>query len=244
MITRKNGTEVARTGTQTDEKGASPALARSVSLHLEGKQKEALRELNTAIERGDETQEIYTAKGHIQFEMEQYEDAIKTYEKLLALAPRHSTANFNLGICHEKLGHWQDAAYAFQKTIETDPRDEAQLGLGICLLHLEKPEPAIGCFDKVLASNAGHETALFGKAVALQLLWKFDEATALYLKILEKNPQSEECLTNLITIGIARKDHDAIQKYSERLLAIRPISQAALEGLATCAFHSSDYEAA
>ena len=85
------------------------------------------------------------------------------------------------------------------------------------------------------------KSALFGKAVSLQLLWKFDEATALYLKILEKNPQSEECLVNLITIGMARKDHASIQQYSERLLTMRPFSQAALEGLATCAFHANDY---
>ena len=64
------------------------------------------------------------------------------------------------------------------------------------------------------------------------------------IKILDKNPQSEECLVNLITIGMARKDHASIQEYSERLLTMRPHSQAALEGLATCAFHSNDYEAA
>ena len=82
----------------------SPALARSVSLHLEGKRKEALRELNSAIESGEESPEVFAAKGHIQFELEQYDDAIKTYERLLTLAPRHQTANFNLGICYEKLG--------------------------------------------------------------------------------------------------------------------------------------------
>ena len=80
----------------------------------------------------------------------------------------------------------------------------------------EKPEPAIACFDKVLARQPGHETATFGKAVSQQLLWKFDEATTLYLKILEKNPQSEECLVNLITIGMARKDHALIQHESDR----------------------------
>ena len=71
-------------------------------------------------------------------------------------------------------------------------------------------------------------------AVALQLLWKFDEATSLYVKILGKNPQSEECLVNLITIGMARKETASIQLYSERLLSMRPHLQAALEGLATC----------
>ncbi len=149
-----------------------------MSLHLEGKRKEALRELNTAIENGEETPEVFAAKGHIQFELEQYDDAIKTYERLLTLAPRHPTANFNLGICYEKLGRWQEATDAFTKALEVDPqREEAQLGLGICLLHQEKPEPAIACFDKVLARQPGHETATFGKAVSLQLLWKFDEAT-------------------------------------------------------------------
>src|SRR5580658_10607755 len=203
MSGRKNGVDAA---VRAGGKAVSPALARSVSLHLEGKRKEALRELNTAIEGGEESAEIFAAKGHIQFELEQYDDAIKTYEKLLNLAPRHATANFNLGICYEKLGRWQEATDAFTKALEVDPqREEAQLGLGICLLHQEKPEPAIGYFEKVLARQPGHETATFGKAVSLQLLWKFDEATALYLKILEKNPQSEECLVNLITIGMARK---------------------------------------
>ena len=124
---------------------ASPSLARAVALHLEGKRKEALKELNSAIENGEETAEVFAAKGHVQFELEQYDDAMKTYEKLLAVAPRHPTANFNLGICYEKLGRWQEATEAFTKALETDPqREEAQLGLGICLLHQEKPEPAIG----------------------------------------------------------------------------------------------------
>ena len=90
-------------------------MARAVSLHLEGKRKEALRELNTAIENGEQGVDIYAAKGHIQFELEQYDDAVKTYTKLLEAVPQHPTANFNLGICFEKLGRWQEASDAFQK---------------------------------------------------------------------------------------------------------------------------------
>src|SRR5882724_6200760 len=210
-MSQNNVNDAARGAT-----GAGPtALARSVAFHMEGKRKEALAELNGAIEAGDQSPEILAAKGHIQFELEQFDDAVKTYEKLLEIVPRHATANFNLAICYEKLGRWQEATDSFQKSLQADPqRQEAQLGLGICLLHQEKPEPAIVCFDRVLARTPAHETALFGKAVSLQLLWKFDEATALYLQLLGKNPQSEECLVNLVTIGMARKDHDSIQKYS------------------------------
>src|SRR5690242_16204294 len=187
MSVRKTTTDSSAARPAGQEKAVSPALARSVSLHLEGKHKDALKELNTAIENGEESAEIFAAKGHIQFELEQYADAIKSYEKLLSVAPRHTTANFNMGICYEKQGRWNEATEAFQKAIATDPqRVEAQLGLGICLLHQEKPEPAIACFDKVLARTPDHETSLFGKAVSLQLLWKFDEAAALYLKLLAK----------------------------------------------------------
>src|ERR1700686_2397883 len=99
MSGRKNDTPVRDNG-----KTASSVLARSVALHLEGKRKEALRELNTAIQGGEESVGILAAKGHIQFEMEQYDDAVKTYEKLLSVASRHPTAVFNLGIRFEKLG--------------------------------------------------------------------------------------------------------------------------------------------
>ncbi len=142
-------------GAPANGKAASPALARSVALHLEGKRKEALKEINTAIENGEESAEVLSAKGHIQFELEQYDDAVKTYERLLSMAPNHPTASFNLGICYEKAGRWQEATDSFTKALTSDPqRTEANLGLGICLLHQEKPEPAIACFDKVLAQAA------------------------------------------------------------------------------------------
>ncbi len=104
MSGRKNAN-----GAPVNGKAASPALARSVALHLEGKRKEALREINTAIENGEESVEVLAAKGHIQFELEQFDDAVKTYERLIAMAPQHPTASFNLGICYEKAGRWQEA---------------------------------------------------------------------------------------------------------------------------------------
>src|SRR5258708_8018643 len=131
MSQPNNGTDARGGG------GIGPtALAGSGALHMEGKRKEALRELNTAIEAGEEGPEILAAKGHIQFELEQFEDAARTYEKLLEVVPRHATANFNLGICYEKLGRWQEATDSFQKSLNADPgRHEAPLRLGIYPLH-------------------------------------------------------------------------------------------------------------
>ena len=217
MSGRKNGTDTA--AARRTEGGLAGAGA--LGLAASGRQAQrspAGAEHGHRKRRGDAPKSC-AAKGHIQFELEQFDDALKTYEKLLTRGAAASHRELQPGHLLREAGALAGSHRRLQKALDTDPqREEAQLGLGICLLHQEKPEPAIVCFDKVLARQPDHETALFGKAVSLQLLWKFDEATALYLKILEKNPQSEECLVNLITIGMARKDHDAIQQYSERLL--------------------------
>ncbi len=81
---------------------ASPRLVRAVSLHLEGRRQEALAELD-GLEAGDESVDVLAAKGHLQFELDQFDDALRTYEKLLAIAPGHPGAGFNIGVCYEKL---------------------------------------------------------------------------------------------------------------------------------------------
>src|SRR6202790_4030178 len=116
-----------------------PALAKAVSLHLEGNLQEALDEINGALAQGEESLEIYSAKAQLQYDLEQYEDAEKSYAKVLSLNPKHPAANFHMAVCLEKLGRWQEAAEFFEKCAETDPgRVDARLGLGICQLHLDK----------------------------------------------------------------------------------------------------------
>src|SRR5271154_125973 len=108
-----------------------PALARAVSLHLEGNLQEALDEINGALAEGEESLEIYSAKAQLQYDLEQYEDASKSYAKVLSMNPKHSAANFHMAVCLEKLGRWQEAAEFFEKAAETDPnRMDARLGLG------------------------------------------------------------------------------------------------------------------
>src|ERR1700730_16297030 len=60
---------------------SSAALGRAVALYLEGKTPAALKELSAAIEGGDNPAELYSAMGHIQFEVQQFEDAAASYGK-------------------------------------------------------------------------------------------------------------------------------------------------------------------
>ena len=57
------------------QKRASRTLSKAVSLHLEGKLESAARLLSKAIEAGEHELGLYSALGHIQYEMRDYEAA-------------------------------------------------------------------------------------------------------------------------------------------------------------------------
>jgi len=105
----------SKSGTASERGNGPASLAKGVSLHMEGKLDAALQEINRALEGGDESPEVYLAKAQIQFELEQYQDAAKSYAKLLTVSPRHAAASFNLAICMERLGKWQEAAEHFKR---------------------------------------------------------------------------------------------------------------------------------
>ena len=107
-----------------------------MSLHLEGKLESAARMLIKAIESGEHEPGLYSALGHIQFEMRDYEAAAAVYAQLVELEPLHRTAHFNLGVCQGNLRNWKAAAESFRNASEADgTRSDALLGLAISLIH-------------------------------------------------------------------------------------------------------------
>src|SRR5689334_5332337 len=208
-----------------EHKTMNPALARAVSLHLDGQLTAALKELREAIDGGNRQAPLYSAMGHILCELHEFQQAVDSYAKLLELEPEHRTAHFNNGVCLGRMNRWEDARSAFERSLRIDPgRTEAHLGLGTCLLHLERPAEAYKAFAHYLGSHPKHEEALFGSAVALQQMGQLNEARDIYLRVLAQNPGAQESLINLTEISLAEQDHEQVRKYSESLLALDPDS--------------------
>src|SRR5712691_702564 len=100
----------------------SAALGKAIALHLDGKTEAAIKELLSAIEGGDNLAELYSALGHIQFELQRFSDAAQSYLKAAQADPRHKTASYNQGVCLEKTERWKEACDAFQKALDIDPK--------------------------------------------------------------------------------------------------------------------------
>src|SRR5512135_3728596 len=68
----------------------SRSVARAVSLHLEGKLEEALKELQRAVAKGEKSAEVFSAMGHIQCELGQHEGGVASYTEFLRLEPQNA----------------------------------------------------------------------------------------------------------------------------------------------------------
>jgi tetratricopeptide (TPR) repeat protein len=224
---------------------ARPAIRDQVeaalALRNTGRLQEALDVLTAP---GEYISDFYTVRGEVQCALGRFEEAAGSYFTVVTAEPENAYAQYNLAVCLHHLGRWLEAAQAFQKVLQLDAhRDQARLGLGACLLHLNRPEEALSNFDRCW-SDAARLRALFGKAAALQLLRRFEEAESAYQRLLTSDPKSEEALSNLISMCIAARDLDGARRHSLRLLDISPQSTTALQGLAAVALERCEYEAA
>jgi protein O-GlcNAc transferase len=216
-------------------------LQAALTLRSAGRLQEALDALITP---GEYIPDFYTVRGDIQLELGRYEEAAGSYFTVITSEPEHAYAHHKFALCLRHLSRWDQAAEAFERVLKFEPhRDEARLALGACLLHLKRAEEALAQFESCW-SDAAREPAAFGKAVALQQLQRFVEASAAYQRVLASAPTSEEVLSNLIALSIEARDFDSARRYSLRLLDVCPMSIVALQGLAAIALERREYEAA
>jgi tetratricopeptide (TPR) repeat protein len=211
------------------------------ALHASGRTREALDLLS---EPGDFSQDVYTLRGDLQLQLGQLHEALGSYSTVIAFEHHNMYAHHHLALCLCRLERWEVAAETFRKLLSHDTySDQAHIGLGDCLLHLNRPEEALSSFEACWSESA-RLPALFGKAVALQLLRRFDEAEVLYEKILELESRSEEALSNLIAMSVEVFDLSRVQRYALRLAGLAPQSTVALQALTLVAFERHDYETA
>lgn len=240
-MTAPNGFRTPPYGSGGFGAAAAPAvgdpLQAALTLRSQGRFQEALEMLSTVREANTD---VYTLRGDVLIELEQFAEAAGSYYTATVSAPANLYARSHLASCLRRLGRWEEAAEAFQAVLNSDPhRDPIRLEMGDCLLHLNRLEAALACFDQCW-SDAAQRPALFGKGVALQLLRRFDEAEIAYERMLALDGKAEEALANLIAMSMEVFDLERVQRFSRRLVEINPRSLPGLQGLTLVAVERGD----
>lgn len=99
-------------------------------------QMQMIQELETKTADNDQDMAAWIQLGNLYFDTHQFEKAITTYEKYLALDPNNADVWTDLGVMYRRSNLPEKAIEAFDRAIAADPRHEtAMFNKGIVLMH-------------------------------------------------------------------------------------------------------------
>jgi len=110
-----------------------------------------------------------------------YEEAIRCYDKALALDPRNPAACHNKGNSLCAAGRYEEALRCYNEALVADPRDpKAWNNRGGCLVALGRQDEAILCYSKALEVDPSYAAAWRAKALVLERLGRKPDAVEAY----------------------------------------------------------------
>ena len=152
-----------------------------------------------------------------------YENAQRLWEQTLATNPDAWIASLNLGIRAAQNGRYDQAAEYFEHTARYPvARSEAYGSWGLALARLQRPEGALAMYDKAIAADPANFKNYTGRAKALGLLGRLDEAEEALQTAVQLAP---EYLTAWLNLGLLRTQQQRwaeAERCFQRALALAP----------------------
>jgi len=162
------------------------------------------------INTGDNSAEIYSAKGLAYFRLEQYEQAINEYNKCIEIDPNYSKALYWRGNSYFELGEYTKALNDFLTLNSIDIDSKPNEYIGLCYHNLQEFEKAIVAYTEYLNSNIDMKI-LRHRAECYSFMDHEELAFQDYLQILEFEAKNNELMAHLANINI----HNFVQQNSD-----------------------------
>ncbi len=219
LQTTQNETLKSHLSLAIKEAQSSPAL-QSAAIQADIEQAEEDLEEQARITNSAED---WLKLGHYHHKTHRYEEAIKYYDKALAVASDNIVAWHNKGRALHYLGRYEEAISCHDKVLATEPENVAAWNdKGGALCHLERYEEALQCHDKVLAIDPENVVAWNDRGGALCHLERYEEALQCYDKVLATEPENVAIWSNKGgVLYYLERYEEALQCY-DKVLATEP----------------------
>jgi len=133
--------------------------------------------------------ELLLDQGNLFGASQEYEAAIASYDRALAIQPDKHAAWNNRGISLGNLGRYEDAIASYDRAVAIKPDYyEAWNNRGVALKNLGRDEDAIASYDRALAINPDFHQSWYNRSLVLKHLGREEEATESYNKAVALNP--------------------------------------------------------
>src|SRR5580692_4301464 len=168
-------------------------------------------------------------------------DAIAALQRAVASDPRYTDAYFRLGIALEKQGNLRAAIVAYHRATQLLPSlTEAWFRAGALVYTMGHLDEAIGCFRRAATTGGKTSFGRLGKARALLIEDRNQEAEQVLRKTLARDPRNamaHELLGNLLS---ECGHFDEARDCFERAITIAPLLAGSYYDLVRCRGISSD----
>lgn len=221
-------------------------LADAAALHREGRTAEAVERLLAAMKASGETPvELLTALGGLRHAIGQHAEAAENFRAVVAKNAAHPGAHFRLAVCLLQLGQLDDAAAAFRQAVALSESDwEARLGAGLCDLRRGRGTDALLWFQQCNAAKPNDPAGMFGRAAALEMAGRLDEAIPAYMGLIERAPESIEARDRLMTIHLGRGEWPQAAVQAQAIVEKDAANLRGLTALAACEIRQGRIEVA
>src|ERR1700723_1193731 len=168
-------------------------------------------------------------------------DAIAALQRAVASDPRYADAYFRLGIALEKLGNIGGAIVAYDRATKLLPSlTEAWFRAGALLYTLGRRDEAIGCFRRAATSGGKTGFGRLGKARALLIEERIQEAEQVLRETLVADPRNALAYDLLGNLLSECGRFDEARDCFERAIAIAPLLAGSYYDLVRCRPVTSD----
>ena len=166
----------------------NPNLAKIVELIKKNQFIEARKECLILINNKCDDPEIYNVHAITCFQLDDHENAIKSWKKSIELKPKYFVAFNNIGKALLSLKRFEEALENFNKTISIKPDFfEAFNNKGNTLVRLSRFVDAIKNYNKAIEINPNNPLSYIFKGHALSVLDELENALHSYQKAYDIN---------------------------------------------------------
>ena len=156
-------------------------------------------------------EDFYYNLGETQVSLEEWDEAIKTFNTVLKTDPNDGNCYFNLGLCYFNKGETNLAIDNFQKAVDLNPQDiYAEFYLGYIYENQGLTNFAIENYKKILTNSPDYTWAYYNLASIAFKKNNLEEAKEYLLKTIEHNKYDIEAYKFLTKICIKQSESEEI----------------------------------
>jgi len=168
-------------------------------------------------------------------EVDRIPDAVAALQRAVAIEPRYTDAHFRLGIALEKLGNIGGALAAYDRATKLLPSlTEAWFRAGALVYTLGHVGEAIGCFRRAAATGGRTSFGRLGKARALVIEDRNQEAELVLREMLVADPRNAMAYDLLGSVLSELGRFEEARACFERTVAIAPMLAGSYYDLVRC----------